>query len=114
MPAHVQAPALGGGPHADHGVVRNVAALGKLGLGDLKCHRVDVEAGERVVAAVAADRVLAVAPVDAVLAVVAGERVDAVRAGEILDRVQVEPLRTALEAELYAQLAKDLAGIDAK
>jgi Fe-S cluster assembly protein SufD len=33
-------------------------------------------------------------------------------AGEILDRVQVEPLRVALEAELYAQLAKDLAEID--
>jgi len=35
-------------------------------------------------------------------------------AGEILDRVQVEPLRHALEAELYAQLARDLAEIDAK
>ena len=34
-------------------------------------------------------------------------------AGEILDRVQIEPLRVALEAELYAQLAKDLAEIDA-
>jgi Fe-S cluster assembly protein SufD len=34
-------------------------------------------------------------------------------AGEILDRVQVEPLRHALEAELYAQLAKDLAEVDA-
>jgi len=34
-------------------------------------------------------------------------------AGEILDRVQVEPLRRALEAELYAQLAKDLAEVDA-
>ena len=33
-------------------------------------------------------------------------------AGEILDRVQVEPLRTALEAELYTQLAKDLAEMD--
>jgi Fe-S cluster assembly protein SufD len=34
-------------------------------------------------------------------------------AGEIIDRVQVEPLKRALEAELYAQLAKDLAEIDA-
>jgi len=34
-------------------------------------------------------------------------------AGEILDRVQVEPLRRALEEELYAQLAKDLAEVDA-
>jgi Fe-S cluster assembly protein SufD len=34
-------------------------------------------------------------------------------AGEILDRVQLEPLRTALEAELYVQLAKDLAEADA-
>jgi Fe-S cluster assembly protein SufD len=34
-------------------------------------------------------------------------------AGEILDRVQVEPLRRALEVELYAQLAKDLAEVDA-
>ena len=34
-------------------------------------------------------------------------------AGDILDRVKVEPLRAALEAELYAQLAKDLAEIDA-
>ena len=33
-------------------------------------------------------------------------------AGEIIDRVQVEPLRQALEAELYAQLAKDLAEVD--
>jgi Fe-S cluster assembly protein SufD len=33
-------------------------------------------------------------------------------AGEILERVQVEPLRSALEAELYAQLAKDLAEMD--
>jgi Fe-S cluster assembly protein SufD len=33
-------------------------------------------------------------------------------AGEILDRVRVEPLRVALEAELYAQLAKDLAEMD--
>jgi Fe-S cluster assembly protein SufD len=34
-------------------------------------------------------------------------------AGEIIDRVRIEPLRTALEAELYAQLAKDLAEMDA-
>ena len=34
-------------------------------------------------------------------------------AGEILDRVQVAPLKAALESELYAQLAKDLAEIDA-
>jgi Fe-S cluster assembly protein SufD len=34
-------------------------------------------------------------------------------AGEILDRVQVEPLKAALESELYAQLARDLAEIDA-
>ena len=34
-------------------------------------------------------------------------------AGEILDRVKVEPLRRALEAELFAQLAKDLAELDA-
>ena len=34
-------------------------------------------------------------------------------AGEILDRVKVEPLRVALEGELYAQLAKDLAEMDA-
>jgi Fe-S cluster assembly protein SufD len=34
-------------------------------------------------------------------------------AGEILDRVQVEPLKRALEGELYAQLAKDLAEMDA-
>jgi Fe-S cluster assembly protein SufD len=34
-------------------------------------------------------------------------------AGEILDRVQIEPLRLVLEAELYAQLAKDLAEADA-
>ena len=33
-------------------------------------------------------------------------------AGDILDRVQVDALRTALEAELYAQLAKDLAEMD--
>jgi Fe-S cluster assembly protein SufD len=34
-------------------------------------------------------------------------------AGEILDRVKVDPLRAALEGELFAQLAKDLAEIDA-
>ncbi len=34
-------------------------------------------------------------------------------AGEILDQVQVEPLKRALEAELYAQLARDLAELDA-
>jgi Fe-S cluster assembly protein SufD len=34
-------------------------------------------------------------------------------AGEILQRVQIEPLRQALEAELYAQLARDLAELDA-
>jgi len=33
-------------------------------------------------------------------------------AGEILDRVQIEPLKVALEAELYVQLARDLAEID--
>jgi Fe-S cluster assembly protein SufD len=35
-------------------------------------------------------------------------------AGEIIDRVQIEPLKHALEAELYAQLAKDLAEADAR
>ncbi len=34
-------------------------------------------------------------------------------AGDILDRVKVESLKTALEGELYAQLAKDLAELDA-
>ena len=34
-------------------------------------------------------------------------------AGEIIDRVQIDDLKRALEAELYAQLAKDLAEIDA-
>jgi len=34
-------------------------------------------------------------------------------AGEILEHVRVEPLKQALEAELYAQLAKDLAEVDA-
>jgi Fe-S cluster assembly protein SufD len=35
-------------------------------------------------------------------------------AGEILDRVRIEPLRAALESELYAQLARDLAEMDAR
>ena len=34
-------------------------------------------------------------------------------AGEIIDRVQIEPLKRALEVELYAQLARDLAEVDA-
>ena len=34
-------------------------------------------------------------------------------AGDILDRVKIEPLRRALESELYAQLARDLAEVDA-
>jgi Fe-S cluster assembly protein SufD len=34
-------------------------------------------------------------------------------AGEIIERVRVEPLRQALERELYAQLARDLAEADA-
>jgi len=34
-------------------------------------------------------------------------------AGEILDRVKIEPLKAALEIELYAQLARDLAEVDA-
>jgi hypothetical protein len=34
-------------------------------------------------------------------------------AGDILDRVQVAPLKAALEAELFAQLARDLAEVDA-
>ena len=34
-------------------------------------------------------------------------------AGEILDRVKIDPLREALERELFAQLARDLAEIDA-
>ena len=34
-------------------------------------------------------------------------------AGEILDRVKIEPLKRALESELYAQLARDLAEVDA-
>ncbi|HEY0872934.1 MAG TPA: Fe-S cluster assembly protein SufD [Vicinamibacterales bacterium] len=34
-------------------------------------------------------------------------------AGEIIDRVQIETIKHALETELYAQLAKDLAEIDA-
>jgi Fe-S cluster assembly protein SufD len=35
-------------------------------------------------------------------------------AGEILDRVQVESLKRALEDDLYTQLARDLAELDAK
>jgi Fe-S cluster assembly protein SufD len=34
-------------------------------------------------------------------------------AGEILDRVQIDPLRRAIERELYDQLARDLAEVDA-
>jgi Fe-S cluster assembly protein SufD len=34
-------------------------------------------------------------------------------AGQIIDRVQIEPLRRALEGDLYAQLARDLAEVDA-
>jgi Fe-S cluster assembly protein SufD len=34
-------------------------------------------------------------------------------AGDILNRVQIEPLKRALEGELYAQLARDLAELDA-
>jgi Fe-S cluster assembly protein SufD len=34
-------------------------------------------------------------------------------AGEILERVRIEPLKHALERELYAQLARDLAEMDA-
>ena len=34
-------------------------------------------------------------------------------AGDILDRIKIDGLRSALEGELYAQLAKDLAEIDA-
>ena len=34
-------------------------------------------------------------------------------AGEILERVKIEPLKRALEDELYAQLARDLAEVDA-
>ena len=33
-------------------------------------------------------------------------------AGEILERVRIEPLKAALERELYAQLARDLAEVD--
>jgi Fe-S cluster assembly protein SufD len=33
-------------------------------------------------------------------------------AGQVLDGVQLEPLRAALEAQLFAQLAKDLAEVD--
>jgi Fe-S cluster assembly protein SufD len=35
-------------------------------------------------------------------------------AGEILDRVKIEPLKRALEGELYAQLARDLAEVDGR
>lgn len=35
-------------------------------------------------------------------------------AGDILDRVKIEPLRNALEAELYTQLARDLAEVDGR
>jgi Fe-S cluster assembly protein SufD len=34
-------------------------------------------------------------------------------AGEVIDRVRIDDLRQGLEAELYAQLAKDLAEMDA-
>jgi Fe-S cluster assembly protein SufD len=34
-------------------------------------------------------------------------------AGEILERIRIEPLKQALERELYAQLARDLAEVDA-
>src|SRR5213592_3495625 len=33
-------------------------------------------------------------------------------AGQILERVQIEPLRQALETELFAQLARDLAEVN--
>ena len=33
-------------------------------------------------------------------------------AGQVLEGVQVEPLREALEAELFEQLARDLAEVD--
>jgi Fe-S cluster assembly protein SufD len=33
-------------------------------------------------------------------------------AGDILERVKIEPLRVGLEAELYTQLARDLAQVD--
>ena len=35
-------------------------------------------------------------------------------AGDILDRVKIDLLRKALEAELYTQLARDLAEVDAR
>ena len=35
-------------------------------------------------------------------------------AGQILERVQIEPLRQALETELFAQLARDLAEVDGR
>jgi Fe-S cluster assembly protein SufD len=34
-------------------------------------------------------------------------------AGEVLERIRIEPLKQALERELYAQLARDLAEVDA-
>jgi hypothetical protein len=34
-------------------------------------------------------------------------------AGQVLDGVRIQPLREALEAELFEQLAKDLAEVDA-
>ena len=33
-------------------------------------------------------------------------------AGQVLEGVQIEPLREALEAELFEQLARDLAEVD--
>ena len=33
-------------------------------------------------------------------------------AGQILEQVKIEPLRQALEAELFDQLARDLAEVD--
>ena len=33
---------------------------------------------------------------------------------DILDRVRIEPLKVALERELYTQLARDLAEVDHK
>jgi Fe-S cluster assembly protein SufD len=35
-------------------------------------------------------------------------------AGEILNRVRIEPLRDAIETELFTQLARDLAEVDAR
>jgi hypothetical protein len=34
-------------------------------------------------------------------------------AGEIIERVKVEPLKVELESQLYTQLARDLAEVDA-